>query len=193
MNRRRLILSAAGAGLALSGLAGATRGLAASSATDDELAYANFGQATEFLLKDFYAKLAAAKLVTGSNARNLARGAFNANEHAAALGKLLTDAGQTAAVEEDFEFAWPEGTFAKVHTAAVAGLTIAQALLGTYVGAAAAISIPSYRSLYVGMAVNLGQQVGLLSALAGGRAVGVSFPPALDVETASDAIEAYLG
>ena len=50
MNRRRLILSAAGAGVAVGGLA--TRsGLAAVTATDDELAYANFGQATEFLLR----------------------------------------------------------------------------------------------------------------------------------------------
>ena len=96
MNRRALILSAAGAGLAVSGLAAPSRSFAALTATDDELAYANFGQATEFLLKDFYAKAIAAKLARGSAARSLARGAFNANEHASALGKLLTDAGQTA-------------------------------------------------------------------------------------------------
>jgi hypothetical protein len=193
MNRRRLILSAAGAGLAVSGFAGTTRGLAALTATDDELASANFGQATEFLLKDYYAKFAGAKLATGVDARNIARGAFNANEHAAALGKLLTDAGQTAAVEADFEFVWPEGTFTKIHSAATAGLTVTQALLGTYLSAAGAISIPSYRALYASMAANVGQQVGALSALGGGRVVGVSFPAAVDVETASDAIEAYLG
>ena len=65
MNRRALILSAAGAGLAVSGLAAPSRSLAALTATDDELAYANFGQATEFLLKDFYAKTTAAKLARG--------------------------------------------------------------------------------------------------------------------------------
>jgi hypothetical protein len=43
------------------------------------------------------------------------------------------------------------------------------------------------------MAANLAQQVGALSAIGGGRAVGVSFPAAIDVETASDTIEAYLG
>jgi hypothetical protein len=43
------------------------------------------------------------------------------------------------------------------------------------------------------MAANVGQQVGAISALGGGRIVGVSFPAAVDVETASDAIEAYLG
>jgi hypothetical protein len=193
VNRRRLILSAAGAGMAVSGIAGTTRGRAATAATDDELAYANFGQATELLLQDYYAKLAAAKLVRGPHARDLARGAFNAGEHAAALAKLLTDAGQAAAAAEDFAFEWPEGTFSKLNAAATAGVTVTRALLGTYIGAAATISIPSYRALYASMAANLAQQVGVLSALAAGRAVGVSFPAALGVEAASDAIEAYLG
>jgi Ferritin-like domain len=192
MNRRRLILSAAGAGLAVSGLV-APAGLAASAATDDELAYANFGLAAEFLLQDFFAKSAAAKFFAGAAAREVARGGFNAGEHAAALSKLLTDAGQTAAVEDDFEFAWPDGTFATRKSAAAAGLTVTQTLLGVYLGAAAAISIASYRTLFASMAANLAQQIAALSQLSGGRVVGISFPPALDVETASDAIEAYLG
>jgi hypothetical protein len=192
MNRRRLILSAAGAGLAVSGFA-APAGLAAATATDDELAYANFGLATEFLLKDFFTETAAAKLFVGAAARECARAGFNAGEHAAALSKLLTDAGQTAAVEEDFEFAWPDGTFATKKAALAAGRTVTRTLLGVYLGAAGAISIASYRMLFASMAANLAQQVAALSQLSGIRAVGISFPPALDVETASDAIEAYLG
>ncbi len=193
MNRRRLILSAAGAGLAVSGLAAPTSGLAALAATDDELAYANFGQAAEFLLKDFHAKTTAAKLFSGAAMREIARGGLNAAQHADALSKLLTGAGQTAAVEEDFEFAWPDGTFASKKSATAAGLTITQPLLGVYLSAAAAISIPSYRTLFASMAANLAQQVGSLTQLSGGRVVGISFPSAVDVETASDAIEAYLG
>ncbi len=193
MNRRRLILSAAGAGLAVSGLAAPTTGIAALTATDDELAYANFGQATEFLLKDFYTKTIEAKLFSGTAARGFARGGLNATQHATALAALLTGAGQTAAVEEDFEFAWPDGTFANEKSATAAGLTITQPLLGVYLSAAAAISIASYRTLFASMAANLAQQVGSLTQLSGGRVIGVSFPPAVDVETASDAIEAYLG
>lgn len=193
MNRRRLILSAAGAGLAVTGIAAPANGLAAAAATEDELAFANFGQATELLLKEFYAKTLAARLVTGGHARELARAALNTTEHASALGKLLTDAGQTAALEEDFAFAWPDGTFASLRSATAAGLEITQALLGVYLSAAASISIASYRTLYASMAANLAQQVGALSQLSGGRVVGISFPPALDVETASDWIEAYLG
>ena len=172
MNRRRLILSAAGAGLAVTGLS-TTNALAALTATDDELAYANFGQATEFLLKDFYTTATAAKIASGAGARSLARGAFNANEHATALSKLLTDAGQTAAVEDDFEFAWPAKAFATADSTAATGLTITQALLGTYISAAGAISSASYRTLYASMAANVAQQVGALSALKGGRIVGL--------------------
>jgi len=192
LNRRSLLLSAAGAGLAVSGLA-APRGRAALTATDDELAFATFGQAAELLLADFYARAAAAKIATGLAARDLAHGALSATEHAAPLAKLLTDAGQTAAIAEDFEFAWPDGTFAGRRAAGRTGLEIAGPLLGVYVGAAVSVSIASYRTLFTSMAANVAQQVAALSRLSGGRVVGVSFPPAVDVETASDAIEAYLG
>ena len=192
MNRRSLLFSAAGAGLAVSGLA-APRGLAAATATDDELAFASFGQAAELLLADFYTRAAAEKTVTGAAARDLAHGALSATEHAAALAKLLTDAGQTASVAEDFEFAWPDGTFATRLVTGRTGLAIACPLLGVYVGAAIGVSIASYRTLFTTMAANVAQQVAALSRLSGGRMVGISFPPAVDIETASNAIEAYLG
>jgi hypothetical protein len=193
MNRRSLLFSAAGAGLAVSGLTATPRGLAAAAATDEELAFASFGQAAELLLADFYARAGKAKIVTGAAARDLVHGALSATEHAAALAKLLTDAGQTASAAEDFEFAWPDETFATRGAAGRTGLEIARPLLGVYVGAAVGVSIASYRILFTTMAANVAQQVAALSRLSGGRLVGISFPPAVDVETASDAIEAYLG
>src|SRR6478672_1810485 len=192
MNRRSLLLSAAGAGLAVSGLA-VPPGFGAVTATDDELAFASFGQATKLLLADFYARATAAKIATGPAARDLAHGALSAHEHAAALAKLLTDAGQTASVAEDFEFAWPDGTFTTRRAAGRTGLEIARPLLGVYIGATIGVSIPSYRALFATMASNVAQQVAALSRLSGGRMVGISFPPAVDIETASDAIESYLG
>ena len=91
------------------------------------------------------------------------------------------------------EFAWPDGTFSSKKSALAAGVKVTQTLLGVYLGAVGAISIASYRTLFASMAANLAQQVAALSQLSGDRIVGISFPPALDVETASDAIEAYLG
>lgn len=190
MHRRRFILSAAGAGFAVAGLAAPGGALAA---TDDELAYASFGQAAELLLQDFYAKAQGAKVVRGAGAKELARGGFSAGEHQTALAKLLTDAGQTPSLAEDFEFAWPKDGFKSAKSISSLGLEVTEPVLGVYLGAAATISIVSYRQLFAAMAANVAQQVGALSGMSGGRAVGVSFPPAMDVETASDAIEAYLG
>ena len=190
MDRRRFILSAAGAGIAVAGLAAPGVALAA---TDDELAYASFGQAAELLLQDFYTKAQAAKVVHGAGAKELSRGGLNAGEHQDALAKLLTDAGQTASLPEDFEFVWPKDAFKSASSISALGSKVTQPLLGVYLGATANVSILSYRTLFAAMAANLAQQLGALSSMSGGRIVGVSFPPAMDVETASDAIETYLG
>jgi len=190
MNRRHFVFSAAGAGLAVAGLAAPGGAFAA---TDDELAYANFGQAAELLLQDFYAKAEAARVVHGGDSKELGRGGLNAGEHQTALAKLLTDAGQTPSLAEDFEFVWPKNGFASPKSISELGLNVTEPLLGVYLDAAAQISISSYRTLFAAMAANLGQQVGALTSMSGGRIVGVSFPPAMSVETASDAIEAYLG
>jgi hypothetical protein len=190
MDRRRFILSATGAGLAAVGLAAPGGALAA---TDDELAYASFGQAAELLLQDFYAKAQAAQVVHGAGAKELSRGALNAGEHQTALAKLLTDAGQAPSLAEDFEFVWPNDGYKSAKSISDLGLKVTEPVLGVYLSAAATISILSYRTLFAAMAANLGQQVGALASMSGGRIVGVSFPPAMDVETASDAIESYLG
>jgi hypothetical protein len=194
-DRRGLLLTAIGAGLGLGtfGLTGALAATGTLAATDDELAYASFGHATELLLQDFYARAAGARLFAGDGGRELRRARFNAEEHAAALATLLAGAGQQPAVQEDFEFAWPEGTFASRPAASAAGLLITETLGGVYVAAATAVSISSYRRLYASMAANVGRQAGFLSQQTGARAVGISFPAAVEVEAASDAIEAFLG
>ena len=71
------------------------------------------------------------------------------------------------------------------------GLTVLRALLGAYQTAAAS---PGRRLpvLYASLGASVGQQIGALSALS--APVGAkSFPVATDVETASAAVEAYLG
>ena len=193
MDRRRFILATAagGAGLA-TGLPGAIAPSAV-AATDEELAYANFGLAVEFLLADFYAKTTAAKLFEGATQRNLVRARLNAREHAASLTRLLNDGGQDAAVEEDFEFTWPAKTFDSKKAAATQGLKITQNLLGVYQNAAASISVGSYRALYASMTANVAQQAAVLSEALGRRTTGVSFPVPLDLESATNALEGLLG
>jgi hypothetical protein len=194
MDRRRFILATAagGAGLATAGLTGSASP-AAATPTDEELAYANFGLAVEFLLGDFYGRTTAASLFGGATHRNLARARLNAHEHAASLSRLLADAGQDPAVEEDFAFAWPAKTFDSKKSAATAGLRITQNLLGVYQTAAASIAIDSYRALYASMTANVAQQAAVLSEALGRRTTGISFPAARDLESATTALEGLLG
>lgn len=161
----------------------------ASAATEDDLAFANFGASTEFLAKDFYAKALEAELVTGPKAAALKRGRAAAGQHAKALSDLLTGAGDAPPLPEDFEFEWPAQTFKTEKAMVETGHGILRALLGVYQTAAAASSEPAYRVLYASLAASVSQQI---VALAGAGAAE-PFPAALDLEAASDALEAYLG
>jgi hypothetical protein len=191
LDRRRLLVSAAAGGLALTGVAAFPR--TASAATDDELAFANFGAATELLLADYYERLRAAKLYRGSLDSAFRRARFAATEHVTALSALLTDSAQTAPTAEDFEFAWPAATFRTRKAASAAGVVIVDALLGAYLTAAASSPTEAVRVLFASLSASLGEQRSTLLVAHGRTAVGNSFPPAIDLEAASAAVERYLG
>jgi hypothetical protein len=191
MNRRRFLISAASSGVALAG-AGVLSAPAA-AATDDDLAFANFGAATELLLKDFYAKAREAKIFGAQLNDAFAHGGFAATEHITALSSVLEESGQTAPLAEDFEFAWPTGTFTGRKAAATAGQTVVETLLGAYLTGAATSPTSSFRVLYASLAASLGEQRSTLSLARGRHAIGNSFPTALDLETASAAVERFLG
>lgn len=189
MDRRRFLIGTIGAGTAT--LATPWLGSAA-AATDDELAYANFGSSVELLLKDFYARAIDAKVVSGSGANVLKKGRTAAAQHAKALSDLLVAAGDVAPVEEDFAFEWPARTFRTSRSIVTTGTGVLRALLGAYQGASAAVTEPSYRVLYASLAASVGQQIGALATLAPPARVE-PFPLALDLEAASTALESYLG
>jgi hypothetical protein len=191
MSRRRFLVTAASSGVALAGAGVLSSPVAAAS--DDELAFANFGAAAELLLKDFYGRAREARLFAGQLDKAFARGQFAATEHLAALTALLVDSGQTAPLEEDFEFAWPDETFASKKAAASAGLTIVEALLGAYLTAAVTSPTMSLRVLYSSLAASLGEQLSTLMLARGRPAIGNSFPAALDLEAAGAAVETFLG
>jgi hypothetical protein len=192
MNRRRFLANSAGlSATVLYGPFVGAGGAARAAATDDDLAFANFGVSTELLLEDFYGRALAAKRFGGLHANVLRQGRRAANNHAAALSNLLTGAGDTPPLEQDFEFAWPRRTFASAPQTVKTGLTVLRALLGAYQSAAATSSVVDFRVLHASLGASVGQQIGALSAL--WAPVGAkSFPVATDVETASAAIEAYL-
>ncbi len=189
MNRRRFLIGTVGVGALAVGQPWLSTAVAA---TDDELAFANFGAASELLLKDFYAKALEAKVLGSEGAQAPRLGRTAAAQHAKALADLLTGAGDVPPVDEDFEFAWPPATFKTARSTTRTGIGILRALLGAYQTAAASVVEPSYRVLYASLAASVGQQIGAMTSLAGG--VGTEpFPVAMELESASSALERFLG
>ena len=186
MDRRRFVLAALGAGSA--SVAAPWLG-SAGAATEDDLAFANFGASTELLVRDFYAKAIDAKLVGAQTTSALKHGRSAAGWHAKAQSDLLTSAGDVAPLPEDFDFEWPLRTFKTKAAMVATGLAVLRALRGVYQTAAAMASEQSYRVLYASLAASVSQQIVAL----GGAAAAEPFPVALDIETASDAIERYFG
>ena len=189
MNRRGFLASSAGASAAV--LAGPWLGTAG-AATEDDLAFANFGVSAELLLKDFYGRALDTKRFRGPRAKVLREGRVAAARHARALGAMLVTAGDTAPLEDDFEFVWPRTAFSGGPATVRTGLIVLRALLASYQTAAATASIPEYRILFASLEASVGQQIGALSALSAPTAAE-AFPVAKDIETASAALEAYLG
>jgi len=189
LNRGRFLTSAVGAGaLTL----GAPWVATAGAATEDDLAFANFGAATEFLVKGFYSEALKANVFAGTEMNALRRGKSYAAQHARALSELLVGAGDVAPLEEDFEFEWPAKTFKSKNDAIATGVGVLRALLGAYQTAAATVTEPSHRVLYASLTASIGQQIAALAAFEGTKVVE-PFPVAIDLETASDALESYLG
>jgi hypothetical protein len=189
MNRRAFIGGSLGVGaLAFSAPWVAT----ASAATEGELAFANFGASTEFLVRDFYTKALEAKVVSAAQTATLKRGRSAAGQHVTALSDLLRGAGDTAPAPEDFDFQWPAGTFRSEKEVVATGTAVLRALLGAYQTATASVADPAFRVLYASLAASVSQQLATLAARAGQNAIE-PFPIAMDLEAASDALEAYLG
>jgi hypothetical protein len=186
-DRRRFLVGAAGTvGLALGPVGAPT----AAAATDDDLAYANFGLAASFLLAEYYTRVLRAGRLGPAARPALRRGRSASVLHARALTDVLTGAGDTPATAEDFEFAWPAAALATAAVTRRTGLTVLDVVRGAYQTASATLSESSYRVLFASLAASVAMQAGALGSP--GAAVE-PFPGALDLEAASAALEAYLG
>jgi ferritin-like protein len=183
---RRRFLFATATGL----LAASVGARSATAATDDDLAYANFGLASSYLLADFYGRALQSGRLGSAVRPTLRRGRSVSTLQARALTDLLTGAGDTPATADDFTFEWPAGSFATAATTRRTGLTVLDAVLGAYQTASATLSESSYRVLFASLAASVAEQAGAFAP----SGTGVEpFPTALDLEAASAALEAYLG
>lgn len=182
-----LALSAAGAGL-LATSATAASGLLA----DADLALARLAVGAELLALEFYRQAIESGHFKGNELKHLERALFNEQEHLTAVSGILTGAGQTASTADDLTITFPDGTFASRSSIAKLGVALETAFVGAYVGAAAAFAPADLRSAAASIAASEAEHLSVLSGIAVGRAVGISFPAALDLTAASDALAPFL-
>ena len=82
---------------------------------------------------------------------------------------------------------WPATTFTTAARIRSTGLGVLRPVRAAYQQAAATVTEPSYRVLFASLAASYGEQVGHFSGSV------ESFPTPMDLETASAALEDYLG
>ncbi len=195
LSRAQLLSRGAKGGIALlaAGAAGGSSAGAASADAlpDDDLAYARLLVGVELLAADFYERAIASKRLGGGAVKHAKRALFNEREHYTAVAGILSGAGQPPATAADFDFAYPKRSFDSTESIAKLGVTLETVFVGAYLGAVDALQTNALKLAVARIAASEAQHLSVLTRLAGGDPVGISFPNALTIEDASNALDAY--
>jgi hypothetical protein len=192
--RAQLLSRAAkgGAALAVAGsFAGPLLGSAAAATPDADIAYVRLLIGAELLAADFYTLAVAAKKFDGDPLKYLQRALFNEIEHYHALSGIMTGAGQAPAVPGDFDFTYPNETFASKASIAKLGVELETISLGANLGAVDGLQTNSLKQSVARIAASEAEHLSVLTRIAGGKPIGVSFPDALSIDDASNALDAF--
>ncbi len=190
------LLRRGGRGGAALVIAGGVLGTLAETASADplpvtDLAYTRLLVAAELLASDFYSQAIAASNTTGAFQKYLNKAYLNEQEHYQSVAGILSGAGTTPAVSGDIDFSYPAGTFDSASSIAKAAVTLEAIVLGTYLGAIGQIQTNSFKTGLAQIAACEAQHASYFTTSTGGKAFSLSFPPALTIQQASDAMGAY--
>jgi Ferritin-like domain len=147
---------------------------------DSDLAYARVLIATELLADDFYSHAIDAG-VPGP----LHEARANERAHYKGLAVLMNEAGQIPAQAGDIDFTYPPGAFESPASVRTLGATLETLQLGAYLGAADALVSEPLRGIVARIAANEAQHLTMFEAFRS------SFPVALTIQQASDALSRY--
>lgn len=193
--RADLLKRGARGGAALAVAGGALGTLADSAVADpisaQDMAYVRLLIGAELLASDFYSQAVAASTAKGAVARYLERAYLNEQEHYQSVAGILSGALVTPAVSADFDFSYPSGTFATQAAIVKEAAKIEGLVLGAYLGALGGITSNSFKTGLAQIAACEAQHASYFTTASGGKAFWLSFPPALTVQQASDAMAAY--
>ncbi len=171
--------------------AGMLAGAAAAALPDNDLAYVRLLVAAELLGADFYTNAKQAQPYGPAGSKALERALFNEGEHYTSLAAILTGAGQTPATADDIDFTYPSGSFDSTAAVTKLAVELETVFLGAYLGAVAAVQTASLKLPLATIAANQAQHLTTFSELLGRAPFDLSFPVALSIGDASDALDPF--
>ena len=195
ITRGQLLSRSAKGGTALL-VAGSALGRFVDSAAADALPVGDLGYArlligVELLASDFYTQAIAAANTGKAVSGYLKRAYANEQEHYQSVAGIITGAGQTPAVSGDITFSYPAGTFDSLKSIVTFARQLEGTMLGAYLGAIAGIQTDSLKAGLASIAACEAQHSAYFTTALGGKTFSLSFPPALTIDQASNAIDAY--
>jgi Ferritin-like domain len=195
ITRGRLLSRSAKGGAALL-VAGSALGRFAGTAAADppltaDLAYARLLVGAELLAADFYLVAIAAANTGPSITGYLERALANEQEHYQSVAGILNGANMSPAVAGDIDFSYPAGTFASQGSIVKFARELEDTILGAYLGAIAGIQTDSFKAGLARIAACEAQHAAYFTTALGGKTFSASFPPALTIDQASNALDAF--
>ena len=192
LTRATLFRRAAAAAVAAGGAAGVLAGPAGADPIPlQDLAYARLLVGAELLSADYYTQAIAASNTGPVVEKYLERALSNEEEHYHSVAGILSGSGNPPAVSGDIDFSYPAGTFASERSILEQATKLEALVLGAYLGAIGSMQTAAFKTGLAQIAACEAQHQSYFNTRLGGRAFSLSFPPALTIEQASDAMGAY--
>ncbi|HEX6701370.1 MAG TPA: ferritin-like domain-containing protein [Gaiellaceae bacterium] len=184
--------AAGGAAVVSGSLVGAFAGQAdAATVPDNDLAYLRLLVAAELLEADLQEQALTSGKLSRRSTAVVKKTAADEKAHYARLAQLVTAAGQPPATSGDIDFSYPKGSLASQASVLKVAAQIETLVLGAYLGAIENVETAELRLPLGQIAANEAQHVSALAALRGRTVIGRPFPPSLQIDAASAALDRF--
>jgi hypothetical protein len=180
-----------GAALLLAGGALSSVETAAAALPANDTVYIRLLVGAELLASDFYSQAINASVTNTTVTKYLKLAYFNEQQHYQSVAGILSGEGVTPAVSNDITFTYPSGTFASQASIVALAKQLEATVLGTYLGAMSQIQTTSLLTGLGQIAACEAQHASYFTTAGGAEAFRLSFPPALSITQASNAMAAY--
>lgn len=195
MTRGQLVSRSAKGGAAFlvagSALSRFVEAAAADPLPGSDLAYARLLVGAELLASDFYTQAIAAANAKPTVVKYLKRAFVNEQEHYKSVAGIISGAGQTPAVAGDIDFSYPKGTFASQKAIVSFAQQLETTILGAYLGAIGGMQTNALKTGLAQIAACEAEHAAYFRTTHGGSTFNLSFPPALTIDQASNALDAF--